>query len=338
MNIDILCASGSPIGVTPLEINDRGMGGAELALMRIVDGLSQRGHRIRVYNSPRVPYHTENLTFFSVNSYQPGEKRDVLITFRGHMKDQLAGSVYGKHIGFSCDQFTTSNYTEWYNSVSKMVLISEFHKNDHIKRYGSIVNDKAIITDLGVLNREYNQPLNKISNQFIFCSVPDRGLTEVYTIWPKIIERIPDAKLVITSDYRLWGVTDPNNLQHKLRFHGMPNVEFLGKIPRNELIERQLESEIHLYPCTYDENFCISVAETQSAGCLALTSARGALYTTNFTGKILTSHDEFIHESVNFLQKPIDERKDIQINIQQKALNRFDWNKILDKWETEILV
>ena len=335
-SIDILTINGSPTGVTPLEIEDKGVGGAELSLLRLADGLANRGHRVRVYNDPRHPYDTNNLSFYPRDAFVQGEHRNVLISFRGPHPLAL-NSNRDKHIGFSCDQFTEGDYDLWYRIVDKMVLISPFHKSDHEQRYKQFDAEKAIITDLGVTNWEYEEDLPKKDKQVIFCSVPDRGLDRVATIWPRVLEYIPDASLVITSDYRLWGIADPMNMQYKLKFVGIPGVKFLGKIPRTELVAAQKQSEVHLYPCTYEELFNISTAETQSAGALALTSGIGAIKTTNFTGKILHDDDEFVEETVRFLRLPKEQREQIQKEIKAKALARFSWNKILDFWEKEII-
>ena len=54
--------------------------------------------------------------------------------------------------------------------------------------------------------------------------------------FPKIKEMIPDASLVITSDYRLWGVGSPMNQQYVQAFMMMEGVEFLGAVPRERLV------------------------------------------------------------------------------------------------------
>lgn len=335
-NIDILTISGSPVGVTPLEIEDKGVGGAELSLLRLADGLASRGHRVRVFNDPRQPYDTSGLSFYPRDSFVQGEGRDVLISFRGPHPKAL-GSNCGKHIGFSCDQFTEGDYNVWYAIVDKMVLISPFHQADHAKRYNKFDPAKVVITDLGVTEWEYAEDIEKVEKQVIFCSVPDRGLDRVAEIWPAIKAQVPDASLVITSDYRLWGSPDPMNVQFKLKFVGQPGVKFLGKVSRSELVKLQKQSEVHLYPCTYDELFNISTAETQAAGALALTTKQGAVGTTNFTGKLLFNNEDFIRETVKFLQLPRVERERIQRGIKATALKRFNWNTILDFWEKNII-
>src|SRR5262245_65450687 len=38
----------------------------------------------------------------------------------------------------------------------------------------------------------------------LYCSVPDRGLYYLKDLFPAIRRRVPDATLVITSDFSLW--------------------------------------------------------------------------------------------------------------------------------------
>ena len=54
MVIDILPVTGSPDGVNPDELEIKGVGGAELALISFAETMSKRGHNVRIYNDPRV--------------------------------------------------------------------------------------------------------------------------------------------------------------------------------------------------------------------------------------------------------------------------------------------
>ena len=72
-----------------------------------------------------------------------------------------------------------------------------------------------------------------------------------------------------------------SNEQFVYRWHSMGNVSYFGALPRIRYIEELMKSQILLYPCNYDELFCVSVAEAQYAGAYPITSATGALPTTN---------------------------------------------------------
>src|SRR3990167_8366926 len=120
----------------------------------------------------------------------------------------------------------------------------------------------------------------------IFCSVPNRGLSTLAMAYPRIKKEIPDASLVITSDYRLWGIPNAANEQYIRSFMGIDGVRFLGAIPRMEMVSEQLKADVQAYPCNYEELFCYSVAECQVAGAYPITSNIGALGTTNM-GKLV---------------------------------------------------
>lgn len=346
MIIDILVCDGSPNYITPEDIYRRGIGGAELALFSFGEVMSKRGHEVNIYNTPDKNNQSASwtngngLNCHPKTSYNPDKPKDVIILFRGPQNTNL-GTQHKKLLGWSCDQYTFGDYLSWYNQVDKMVLISEFHKQDHLQRYKSssdTIQSKSIVLDLGVRTWEYQQKIEKIKNRIIFCSVPRRGLDKVANIWKEIKFNIPDASLLITSDYTLWGQGNPDNMEFRLMFSNLPDVNFLGNIPRYDLVKYQLESEVHLYPCVYDENFCIANAETQVAGNFAITSKQGALDTTNFTGISFPLNDpefdrKMIGSTVEYLSLSNDKKMEISKEIKEKAQTRFDWERICDEWE-----
>ena len=340
MKIDILCVEGSPRNITPDDLYGVGIGGAEKSLVELSQKWGELGHFCDVYNDPVGKSNWGNVHYKPFNSFNPNDERDILITFRGP-QNIANGAKYKKHIGFSTDQYTVNSYLSWYNTVDKMVLISEFHKQDHLRRYGSIVNDKGVVIDLGCNIDEY-KPIPKNNDQCIFCSVPDRGLDRLYDLWPRILSQVPDAKLIITSSYGLWNRgSDEGNYHHRLKWINVPNVKFVSRVPRSELVKLQLQSDVQLYPCTYDENFCIANAECQVAGLYCVTSNQGALETTNMTdGKIDRRDDNFdntfVERAVTFLKKSTPEKTEIQQEIRKKAIERFDWNNIINQWSEVI--
>lgn len=335
--IKVLTVSGSPKNITPDTLNGRGVGGAELALITLSELLAKAGDEVTVYNQNTGAeyFHQDGdgFTKYTDDSKLIYSSDDILITFRGPHTD-MRNCTKIKHIGWSCDQFTVGDYIDWYNAVDKMVLISEFHKQDHIMRYGKeLVESKAHVLDLGVRTWEYEAEVEKIPYQFIYCSIPDRGLEHLCRLWPQIKALYPQATLIITSDYTLWGATDPLNMQYRLMFAGLDGVRFVGNVPRSELVRYQMQSEIQLYPCIYDENFCIANAECQVAGCFTITSAQGALETTNFTGYKVYNND-YINPINIFYSLDNEHKKQLSDEIRIKAFERFGWQSIAKQWET----
>jgi len=338
MKIDVICNDGSPLGVVEDDIYGKipprlGVGGAELALLTMCSAWRYFGHDVTLYNNPRELNRSSFEQKF-ISEFNPNDERDILIIFRS--PNPLAINSKGKKIWWSCDQFTVGNFKEFSKSVDKIVTISRYHSEYFRKMYG-IIDTESI--DLPVRTWEYPHQTEKISHRCIFTSIPDRGILPLYDAWNLILKEVPDASLVITSDWRLWvdWANDEMTKEYRLKFARIPNVTYLGAVNRKRLIEEQSRAQIHLYPCIYDELFCISVAESQVAGVLPITSGMGALSTTNM-GIILHGNpkepswiENFVRITIESMTNPMTYEK--SKNLQEVAMKRFSLDTIMKKWE-----
>lgn len=340
LKIDLLCNDGSPIGIIPADIEGRGVGGAELSMLTLMEVFASRGHEVTVFNNPREPGVYNDVTFAPLDSYNNRHPKDVVIIFRSpnkrYEKSQMPKTV--KKIWWSTDQFTVGSFSALAQTVDHIVTISPHHTAFFQQKY-SISPAKMTNLDLGVRLSEYDQDVEKIEGRLIFCSIPDRGLPILHAAWALIKRDAPNASLAITSDYTLWGVS-ANNSQHRLQWAGKDDVHFLGKVPRSRLVKLQLQSEIMAYPSVYEELFCISAAECQVAGALPVTSGAGALPTTNEFGitlpgnpKTATFVDAFAGRIVSLLTHEREFLEQRQSMMMRGARQRFDWNKIVERWE-----
>lgn len=334
LSVDLYANDGSPIGLIPADIHGRGVGGAELAMMTWADTMAKRGHKVRVYNNPREQGNHGGVEYLNQASFDFRESRDVFIAYRSPNRFTRIAHAAVK-LFWSTDQYTSGNFaTDIFPYVDRSVCISPFHVDYHIKHYRA--NPETIgYFDLGVRVEEYNQDVEKVKGRCIFCSVPDRGLEVLRLMWPKIKERVPGASLIITSDYTLWGASQPLNHEHRLKWLGLPDVEFVGNIPRERLVIEQLKAECQPYPCNYAELHCISAAECQVAGAYPVTSDLGALPTTNQWGSVIGGNmldadwqNKFIEAVVLSLAF-----QPTRMKMREAAAKRFDWNVICGQWE-----
>jgi len=340
LKIDLLCNDGSPIGIIPADIEGRGVGGAELSMLTLMEVFAKRGHEVTVYNNPREPGVYNNVTFAPLTEYGNRKPRDVIIIFRSpnkrYVRQHMPTDV--RKIWWSTDQFTVGNFAELAKTVNHIVTISPHHSAFFQKQY-QISPKRMTHLDLGVRTWEYDQEIEKIDGRLIFCSIPDRGLPILHAAWGLIKRDVPHASMVITSDYTLWGVS-ANNSAHRLQWAGKDDVHFLGKVARSRLVKLQLESEILSYPSVYEELFCISAAECQVAGAMPVTSSAGALPTTNEFGVIIPGNpktatwvETFAGRIVSLLTQENEYLKSRQSTMIRSARARFSWDKIADQWE-----
>lgn len=332
LTIDLYANDGSPLGLTPEMIYTRGVGGAELAMMTWAETMAGRGHEVRVFNNPGRPGNHNGVLYLPQGAFNPTQKRDVFIAYRSP-NPFIKIVKAGLKIHWSCDQYTVGDFRrDIVPYVDKVVCISPYHEAYYRERYGGDVG----YLDLGVRLEDYGQGIEKSPGRCIFCSVPDRGLVILRHVWPAIKAAVPYASLVITSDYRLWGAPDACNSQHKMSWRGLPDVEFVGAIPRRQLIEEQLRATCQPYSATYEELFCISAAECQVAGATPVTTPIGALQTTNQWGKQIKGEptsQEWQGRFIEAVVKALTGNGKGRQAMQRQARRRFDWNVICEQWE-----
>ena len=339
MKIDILCSDGSPIGIYHSDIFGRngrvGIGGAELALMTMAELWTQEGHQVTIYNDPRINGGESPFEHRPIQSFDKSANRDVFIIFR--VPTPKVMDAKGLKVWWSTDQYTVGDYRHFSQFPDKIVTISPYHNRHFAHNYGI---ENAISIDLPVRLWEYDKPIEKVPNRLVFTSVPRRGLEVVAKTFPQIKALVPDASLVVTSDYRLWGQVSPLNAEYLQMFMRMNDVEFLGAVSRERLVEEQLKAQIHYYPCTYEELFCIAVAESQVAGALPIATSCGALESTNM-GVIIDGDARDVNTQAMFVEKTVEylnhrSLPKIQKALQAKARKRFSPERILKEWNEKI--
>lgn len=332
MKIDILCNDGSPLGVTSKTVwgdaHRVGVGGSELALITLCEEWTKAGYEVVLYNNPyepsASPFEQKYMHSFDVNG-----KRDVLIIWRSPNIRSIPVDNCLK-VWLSHDQRTVGDFKQFASSVHKIVGISDFHKKYFESEYG--INNMIVI-DIPIRIEDYQYDVPKDPNKIIFTSIPDRGLDKLHRMWPAIRKRFPDVYVTITSDYRLWGAGAANNNAHRAMWVTREGINFVGAVNRKQLIHHQKTASIHLYPCTYDELFCIAVAESQVARTYTITSGCGALPTTNM-GKLLMVDVNDPRNDVHFIDALEEYMKgEANLNFYEKALERFSPGTVLKQWE-----
>lgn len=336
LKISVLCNDGSPLGVTTKTIfgDDKriGVGGAELAMLTMCEQWASEGHQVTLYNNPWYqPPNTQRFEQKRIDQFVAHQDRDVLIVFRS--PNHRIMNAKGLKVWWSCDQFTVGNFKTFANQVEKIVVISPFHAHYFAKEYG--INDSVVI-DLPVRLGEYDEAIKSVSktpNRAIFTSVPGRGLEHMPNIWKRVKQAVSDAHLVITSDYRLWGAPNGGTQKYRQAFSSLQGVSYVGAMNRRDLVKEQLKAGVHIYPCTYDELFCIAVAESQVSGAIPVTTSQGSLQSTNMAIKV--GRERIAEQVIDLMLNP-EKAQSMRSQMIQAARKRFDPSVISQQWMSEV--
>ena len=261
--IHFLVNDGSPREVTAKTLwgldGAVGVGGSEIAMITLCEEWTERGNTVVLFNDPKE-FGASSFEQRAINSFDTNEPRDILINFRSPNHRTIPVSNC-KKVWFSTDQMSVGNYREFAGHVDKIVTISPRHAQYFKENYGI---QNAEVIDIPVRVQDYedvrqNERIEKVKNRLLFSSVPARGLDNLWRVYQRIQREVPDVNLVITSDYRLWGV-GASNEHFRVKWMHITNVDFMGAVPRAQLIREQMKAQILLYPSNYDELFCVAVS------------------------------------------------------------------------------
>lgn len=121
----------------------------------------------------------------------------------------------------------------------------------------------------------------KVKNSFIYSSFPNRGLVVLLNMWPRIHEKFPDSVLHLYCDVDGKWVNDVapdemNAVRHMLTTNA-PGVIYHGWVNKEELSKAWETAEYWLYPCKFEETFCLTALEAAASKTFAVTNNLAAL-------------------------------------------------------------
>jgi len=340
---------------TPDMLYTRGLGGAETGIVILTREWATRGHDVHFFgnahmDAPQVYdgvtyHHKHTFPLFSSESNLP--QPDVLIIYRAAAEQLIAWCRVmwpkTKIVAFSTDQATEGNYATWLASVDRTVTISPFHTQFLIEHYFCDPDTIGHI-DLPIVARDYAHYNDKPrENLFLWSSQHERGLARLALVWWQIRDAIPDARLIITADHTLWGVTwnstyEAHQRSYRNMFSTDTGVEFLAAIPRQELVSYQKQAKIQLSSLTYEELFGISVMEAQAAGAIPVVGSMGALPTTVMVGECVpgnmnneTPLDAWVERVLDWAKRP--DLPELSRKAHEMAMARCHPSTVADQWE-----
>ena len=150
---------------------------------------------------------------------------------------------------------------KWDNYINGCICLTDWHKNQFSEKY-PVLKDKITIINNGIDIDSFTSVTNnnKIKNRFIYTSRPDRGLNNLLNLWPKILEKIPDATLTI-SCYGNFPSNPEEKVLKNIIDQNPDTIRYLGKLKTEKLYEEMSKAEFWLYPTHWPETSCITALE-----------------------------------------------------------------------------
>ncbi|MEM2384012.1 MAG: glycosyltransferase family 4 protein [Candidatus Bathyarchaeia archaeon] len=198
------------------------------------------------------------------------------------MHSTEVGRAQGLH---SPDSFLIDGFEWWLTYESKRVIVTSNAMKSEIKGHFRLPSEKIDVIPNGIDIAKYEVSVDRESVKrrfgidpserivlFIGRLVPQKGVEYLIMAAPKIIERHPEARIVIIGNGwikdNLWNLAHSTGCLHK--------ITFLGFLSDQDVIDLTLSSDVLVIPSVY-EPFGIVALEGMAAGIPVVASSVGGL-------------------------------------------------------------
>jgi hypothetical protein len=235
----------------------------------------------------------------------------------------------------------TGNIIPVHNKLKKIFCLSEWHVS-YLSNVFPQLKDYLVPFYYGI---DFNKFLSdditiKQKHKFIYSSFPNRGLLELLKMWPKIYDNYNDASLHIFCDLNgEWVNRVATNKITEIKllieqYDSKYNIHNHGWVDKKTLANSWITSEYWLYPCTFQETFCLTALEAALTKTLAITNNLAALQNTVGDRGIIIEGDA---ETNDWQNKALQEVFNIMENPskKEKLINKnYNWAINLS-WENQ---
>ena len=321
------------------------MGGAEISAVQLGEEFLKLGYDVTYYLQRAQPFDRDNL---HVRRHQQvvDENHQYFICVRPHKILTTDMNKQVKKILWSGDAFDQTSNDIFFDkktaqSMNGFVFKTDWQSKKMLEKYFYIEPEKVHIIQNGI-KEEFFQPNGVMPqrNRFIHASTWYRGVHNFVEIWPKILDKIPDAEIHVFSKTSLYSELNPKDLTTwpliVEKLSQFPGMVLREPVPQKILAQEMKKAWLMLYPNSgFVESSCGAALQSMAAGTPVITTARAGLKETVKDGGILIEEkegwqDEFVKETIN-LWSDKEKRNQLADSGHRKALNH-SWRIKATEW------
>jgi len=217
--------------------------------------------------------------------------------------------------------------TKWDKSIDGCICQTKWHAEEYKKLYPEL-KDKIKIINNGIDTSLFYNNKKKIKNRFIYTSRSERGLITLLEMWGEILEKFPDATLIISS-YGKFPDNDQDNMMKKI-IDNYDSISHIGSLSSDDLYNEMRMSEYWVYPTSYQETSCITAMEMLANGVICIYyPVAGLVDTMKDYGIAVNNKNEILDTLVNL----DDQKKNKMIEDGIKyATTECSWHMRAKEW------
>lgn len=276
----------------------KGLGGSETFTIKYAETLSRMGYQVVVFCKCKNKNIFNNVLYIPVEDYVIflcRYKVDICLINRYEVYTHISVMKAEKTYLILHDLTSPDTIIPTTSRLTGILFLSEFQKNrfltlfetfrdrSHVISYGidtSLFPSSELTSVKDIENGHWtNDNDNEIT--FVYPSFPNRGLLPLLQIFPKIVSRYPTAKLHIFCDMKNYWVQQYHkevvDKIEEILEQGNPNIINHGWVNMEQLRSFWKKAHVWLYPCVFEETFCMTALESAMSKTLIVCSDLGAL-------------------------------------------------------------
>lgn len=344
-----------------------GIGGSELAAMRVSAGLARLGHDVEIVGQV-TPLTWEGIRFTHHCEYarvMDGGGKFIPMDTEGRRKIECDVFISSRALPIlRCLRPDCRMSALWMHDIHVgsdphslmpeydiIMNLSQWARETAMRYYPRVPGDRFIVTRNGIDTGLFAGPVAKEGCKVVYSSSPDRGLDKLLDWWPAIRKMRPDAELHVYYGFDTWERMADFH-KHKIaklqigifraRLASMEGqgVVAHGRVGQEELTRAWMGASLWLYPTSFCETSCITAMEAQAAGAWPITSGLAALRETVRNGILIDPpntrdgyREEFLGHVRSFLEDGDPGREERQVLNRSWSLGELGWDGVARQWE-----
>jgi glycosyltransferase involved in cell wall biosynthesis len=339
----------------PLEGNP-GCGATEFMTVLVASELSKRGVPVTLLTTSKgkFPAKLDTVLVEDINdAFDFCSRNNLILTIRAYISDfsQILEEIsqYDDLKIVVWAHLTPNQYSlKTIAETQQVKAVVCLENNQRIRMGDSLARSKLITIPYGITGNTDLVPVATNSNNVVYIGalVPQKGFHLLADAWPRVLQKIPDAKLFVFGSGRLYDqriilgpkgiaeLTYENRIFRKLEQNNN-SIEFLGNADsttRNLILDSCKLGIVN--PSAETETFCLSAVEFQQRGIPVIGGRKYGLLNTikhNKTGSLVFNSANLHKHIIKILQS----EKSIATlgrQAQDHVNHAYDLERVIDRW------
>ena len=329
-------------------VHIEGMGASEECIVYMAEQLAPQ-HKVDVFGPVPQPEVLHDVGYWPRPQLRHVDDDTKIVVSRGptyyKQIDERIGEPTDKILWLQ-DAYYPELNADVANEYESIVVVSEWHKQAMHDRHGVPLDKMHVIYNFLLAEHFKNPGIERKRDHFIYASSPDRGLTRLLRVWPRILAKHPNATLNIFYGWKgcqTLGANEDSGWTKKFqairaeydKLKFQPGVHEFGLVDHRRLAHEFMLAGVWGYHTAFEETGCLSASKARAGGAVPVTSALAAL---NETAKcdqgflIDPEADDYDDQFVEACFAAIDTSDDERQRMSEEAIETYRAEVAASQW------